>query len=100
MEKKVTNSTRKHVPLRTCIACREVKPKRELLRIVCTADGTVEVDTSGKKEGRGAYLCRNARCWEAGLKGNRIEHHLKTSLSSDAREELTRYAREVVARGT
>jgi len=83
----------KHTPQRTCVACREVKVKRELVRLVRIDDGSVEVDTSGKKAGRGAYLCRSPQCWEAGLKGEKLERALHTRLNQDNREKLIRYGR-------
>ncbi len=89
---------RKRVPTRTCVACREAKPKKELIRLVCAEGGRVVVDPTGKKNGRGAYLCRKAGCWEAGLKENRLEHLLKASLSQANRDELIGYARGVVAK--
>ena len=70
------------------MACRQVRAKRELIRIVRISDGQVEVDTSGKKAGRGAYLCRAQECWEIGLKRGRLEHSLKTTLTQDNREQL------------
>ena len=78
----------KHIPQRTCIACRKVTAKRELIRLVRTTDGSVEVDTSGRKAGRGGYLCRTWECWEIGLKGGRLEHVLRTTLSEDNRQQL------------
>ncbi|HEU0165349.1 MAG TPA: YlxR family protein [Thermomicrobiales bacterium] len=54
----------KHVPRRTCVACRESDDKRSLTRIVRTPEGTVEIDPTGKKNGRGAYLCDRRSCWE------------------------------------
>ncbi len=54
----------KHIPQRTCIACRTVRAKRELIRIVRTTTHHVETDPTGKKAGRGAYLCRQRECWE------------------------------------
>ena len=81
----------KHIAQRTCLACRQVKAKRELIRLVRTADGTVEVDTDGKKAGRGAYLCRSRGCWETGLRGGRLEHSLKTTLKPDNREQLVSF---------
>lgn len=54
----------KHIPQRTCIACRTVRAKRELIRIVRTTANRVEADPTGKKAGRGAYLCRQRECWE------------------------------------
>ena len=79
---------RKHIPQRTCVACRKVDAKRELIRLVRLSDGSVEVDTSGKKTGRGAYLCRAQGCWEAGLKGGRLEYTLRTTLTQDNRKKL------------
>ena len=76
------------------MACRKVKAKRELIRIVRISDGNVEVDTSGKKAGRGAYLCRAQECWEVGLKGSRLEYALRTSLTQDDREQLARYGKD------
>jgi predicted RNA-binding protein YlxR (DUF448 family) len=58
----------RHVPQRTCVQCRKVRPKRELVRVVRSPQGTVEIDEKGKAAGRGAYLCRNRVCWENALK--------------------------------
>lgn len=84
----------KHIPQRTCLGCRQVKAKRELIRLVHTPDGNIEIDTSGKKAGRGAYLCPVWECWEAGLKGNRLEHALCSRLTQDNREQLITYAKD------
>jgi len=81
-------STNKHIPQRTCIACRKVRPKRELIRLVRIPDGGVEVDLSGREVGRGAYLCREVECLELGIKGNRLEYALRTTLTSDNRQHL------------
>ena len=78
-------------PQRTCLACRQIRTKGELIRLVRLADGRVEVDTSGKKPGRGAYLCSAAECWEIGLKGSRLERSLRTTLTQDNREQLVRF---------
>lgn len=77
----------KHVPQRTCIACRQVAGKRALIRIVRTEQG-VEIDTTGKKAGRGAYLHPNQRCWQAILQGNRLAQALRTALQPGEREHL------------
>lgn len=90
----------KHVPQRTCLACRQVKAKRELVRLVRTAEGSVEVDISGREVGRGAYLCRARECWEAGLKGNRLEHALRTTITKENREQLSRFAEEISGKPT
>lgn len=85
----------KHIPQRTCVACGRVKPKRELVRLVRVSGGGVEVDDSGRKAGRGAYLCPVAECWEEGLKKGRLEHTLRTAISPDNREQLIRYGQEL-----
>ncbi len=77
------------------MACRKVRAKRELVRLVCIANESVEVDTSGKKAGRGAYLCPAEECWEAGLKGSRLEHTLRTTLTQDNREQLIQYGKSL-----
>ena len=73
---------KRHHPERSCLACREPRTKGELIRVVRVPNGTVEVDREGRRPGRGAYLCLSEGCWEAGLKGSRLEHslHLPTSL--------------------
>ena len=87
---------RKHIPQRTCIYCRQVKPKRELVRIVSTPEGKVEIDTSGKKAGRGAYLCASQECWQAGLKGKKLEHVLRTSVVPENLKKLGDEGRELL----
>jgi predicted RNA-binding protein YlxR (DUF448 family) len=86
----------KAVPQRTCVACRQVKPKGELVRLVRVAGGDVEIDTTGKKDGRGAYVCRNRECWEKALKGNQLEHTLKSNLAPDNRERILIQARNLL----
>jgi len=96
MKRKSINPTPvKHIPQRSCVGCGEVKPKRELVRLVKVPGGGVEVDTSGRKVGRGAYLCPAADCWQAGLEKRRLDYVLRTSLSEDNREQLARYGREL-----
>jgi predicted RNA-binding protein YlxR (DUF448 family) len=86
----------RHVPQRTCLACRKVKPKQELVRLVRVTDSGIEVDAGGKKTGRGTYLCRLPECWEVGLKSGRLEHALKTVLTASDREQLGEYAKSVL----
>ena len=83
----------KHIPQRTCLGCRKVKAKQELIRLVHITDSSVEIDTSGKKVGRGAYLCPELECWDIGLKRSRLEHALHTSLTQDNREQLIGYGK-------
>lgn len=81
----------KHVPERTCIGCREIRPKRELIRIVRTESGGVEIDPTGKRSGRGAYLCKAKTCWEAGLKKEHLDRALRTKIAAEDRRELAQY---------
>jgi predicted RNA-binding protein YlxR (DUF448 family) len=83
---------RKHVPQRTCVACRTARPKRELVRIVRTPEGTVMVDETGKRSGRGAYLCRQRDCWETALARRQLERALKVTLTAEAEAQLQEYA--------
>lgn len=78
----------KHKPQRTCIACRETKDKRDLIRVVRTPAGALIVDPTGKANGRGAYLCRQASCWEKGLSKQRLAQALKMTLSAEEAAEL------------
>jgi predicted RNA-binding protein YlxR (DUF448 family) len=78
------------------VACRQVKAKRELLRLVRTRGGDIEIDTDGKKEGRGAYICPDPACWERALKGKQLEHTLRASLTQDNRERLIEGGRELL----
>jgi len=78
------------------VACRKVKAKKELIRLVHTPDSNVEIDTSGRKVGRGAYLCRLWECWEIGLKGNRLERALRSRLSEENREQLIKQAKDLL----
>lgn len=87
---------RKHIPQRTCLACRQVKAKRELIRLVRITNGSVEIDNNGKKSGRGAYICQEQECWEVGLKGGRLEHALRTNLTHDNLDKLVRYGNDLM----
>lgn len=78
----------RHVPQRTCLACKQVRPKRELLRIVRTPQGHIELDPTGKKAGRGTYLCARRSCWDLALKKNRLEREFEVSLDPVDRAAL------------
>ena len=83
---------RKHIPQRTCIVCRTVRPKRELARVVRTPEGAVILDETGKHNGRGAYLCRQRSCWDTTLAKHRLEQALKITMEPEARTALQGYA--------
>lgn len=84
----------KHVPQRICIACRTVAGKRGLVRLV-RVDGRVEVDPTGKRAGRGAYLHPNRTCWQTVIDSNRIEQALRTKLTAANRQELVNYMQDL-----
>lgn len=76
----------RHKPQRTCVACREIREKRELIRVVRTPVGEVIIDPTGKANGRGAYVCRDSKCWDDGLQKGRLAQALDVTL---AKEEIT-----------
>ncbi|MEW6540137.1 MAG: YlxR family protein [Bacillota bacterium] len=80
----------KKVPLRMCLGCREMRPKRELIRVVRTPAGTVEIDPTGKRPGRGAYVCGKELCVEQAVGTRRLEKALKTGVPSETIQELRR----------
>ena len=78
--------------LRMCIACRQMKDKRDLLRIVKDKEGNISVDLSGKKNGRGAYICKDKTCLEKLKKQKSLNKAFKTNVSEDVYNEI----REVI----
>ena len=83
--------TQRKVPQRTCVACRTTSGKRDFVRIVRTPAGRVELDPTGKKPGRGAYLHADVACWTEALKKNRLDAALRTKLTPDDRLHLVEY---------
>ena len=84
----------KHVPQRTCVGCRSTSAKRELVRLVRTPAGDVQPDPTGKRPGRGAYLCQDPECWERAIKKGRLENALSTRLSPEDVENIHRFRAE------
>ena len=87
--------TAKAVPQRTCVACRSTGGKRDFVRVVKTPDGIVQIDLDGKANGRGAYVCSKAACWEAALTKDRLARALRTTISPDVRDELRRFGEQL-----
>ncbi len=79
----------KKTAMRMCVGCREMKEKRELIRIVRTPDGDVAVDDTGKRSGRGAYVCRNAECLTRAIRQKQLERQLEITLTNEVSEALT-----------
>lgn len=86
----------KKVPTRMCTGCGEMKPKKELIRVVRSAEGEISLDATGKKPGRGAYLCRDVQCLKKAAKGKRLEHSFQCAIPPEVyaalEEELIRDA--------
>ena len=90
----------KRTPQRTCVVCREKDDKRQLTRIVRTAEERVVVDPRGRLSGRGAYLCDRPQCWERALSSNVLDHALKVSIKSSEKEALAAYRARDTIEGT
>ena len=80
----------KKIPMRQCIGCGEMKPKKEMLRVIKTAEEEIMLDTTGRKNGRGAYLCPNSECLKKAIKGKGLERSFKMSIPKDVYEILTK----------
>ena len=74
--------------MRQCTGCREMKSKKELLRVLLTPEGTVTLDFAGRKNGRGAYLCRSRECLQKAMKNHGLERSLKTAIPALVYEQL------------
>ncbi|MDO5022127.1 MAG: YlxR family protein [Eubacteriales bacterium] len=82
----------KKIPMRMCVACRNMIPKKELIRIVRSPEGEVSIDEKGKKSGRGAYLCKTKACIEKALKQKTLERALDVQLTEEVIETLNKIA--------
>ena len=78
----------KKIPMRMCVACREMRAKKDLMRIVRTEDGTLLLDNTGKRNGRGAYLCRDAACVQKALKTRALERALEAPMNDALKTAL------------
>ena len=78
----------KKIPMRMCTGCMEMKPKKELVRVVKNKDGEVSMDLTGKKPGRGAYVCRNLQCLEKAFKTKRLDRNLEVSINEELYAKL------------
>lgn len=84
----------KHVPVRTCVGCRTSHPKRDLIRVVRDPEGKVHLDLTGKRSGRGAYLCPNEQCLERAVKGRQLDRALELTIGSEVLDDLKRVLHE------
>ena len=81
-------ATTRKIPLRRCNGCGEMKPKKELIRVILTPEQEIELDLTGKKNGRGAYVCRNADCLRLAERSHAIERSLSVSIPAEMYERL------------
>ncbi|MBM3940802.1 MAG: YlxR family protein [SAR202 cluster bacterium] len=87
----------KHVPLRSCIICGTKAAKRELVRVVRTPEGECLIDPTGKRNGRGAYLCHDPGCWNKAFKGNRLSKALQVEIAETDRARLAAHGEALAA---
>lgn len=76
------------VPMRKCVGCNEMKEKRQLIRVVRNAQGEISLDLTGKKPGKGAYICPNAECYKSAVKNKRFERAFACSIPQDVYEKM------------
>ncbi len=78
----------KKIPMRMCTGCREHKPKKELIRVVKSPQGEISIDFTGKKSGRGAYICNNVACLEKAVKTRQLERAFSSSIPQEVYQRL------------
>lgn len=78
----------KKIPMRMCVGCKELKPKKELLRIVALPTGIIELDRTGKKSGRGVYICNSSECFQKAFDSHELERSLKRPVSRDVYDAI------------
>ena len=80
----------KKIPMRKCMGCNEMKPKRELIRAVKSPEGEISLDLTGKKSGRGAYLCKDKACLKKAIKAKRLQSNLEVQIGEELLEALAK----------
>ena len=81
-------NTKKKVPLRKCVGCGEMKPKKEMVRVIKDSENNISVDLTGKRNGRGAYICKSIDCFHQAEKNKGIERSLKMAISKEVYETI------------
>lgn len=84
----------KKIPMRMCLGCGEMKPKRELIRVVKSKEGDISLDLTGKKSGRGAYICKSVECFEKARKARMFERSFSCMISEDIYNSMEGELRE------
>ena len=88
----------KKIPMRQCIGCGEMKPKKEMIRVIKTAEDEIILDTTGRKNGRGAYICPESECLKKAIKCKGLERSFKMPITIDVYEMLTKEMEEFETR--
>ncbi len=88
-------STVKKVPQRQCVGCGEMKNKRELIRVLKDAEGNISMDATGRKNGRGAYLCRSMDCFRKAVKNKGLERSFKMAIPKEVYESLEKEMEQI-----
>lgn len=78
----------KKIPMRQCVGCREMKPKKDLVRVVKSPEGEISMDLRGKAPGRGAYVCRNVECLRRAIKSRALERGFETAIPQEVYDRL------------
>ena len=89
---------KKKIPMRKCVGCGEMKPKKELMRILRTEEGEFVADTTGKKNGRGAYLCFSEECFQKAVKNKGLERSFKQAIPQEVYDRLEKEMGEIAER--
>ncbi len=85
----------KKIPLRQCIGCGEMKSKKEMIRVIKTAEDQILLDATGRKNGRGAYLCPSMECFKKAVKGRGLERSFKMAIPREVYETLEKEMEEI-----
>lgn len=89
---------KRKIPMRKCVGCGEMKPKKELMRVLRTEENDFVLDTTGKKNGRGAYLCPSKECFDKAVKNKGLERSFKQAIPAEVYERLEKEMIEIEAR--
>ena len=87
--------TKSKIPMRQCTGCREMKSKKEMIRVIKTAEGEILLDATGRKNGRGAYLCPSMECFKKAVKGRGLERSFKIAIPREVYETLEEEMEEI-----
>lgn len=89
----------KKIPLRQCIGCGAMKNKKELIRVIKTPEDTILIDATGRKNGRGAYICQSSECLKKAIKNKGLERSLKVNIPQEIYEQLTKEMESIDKKG-